>query len=70
MFQEREIRSVLVRLGWWFHNFVFCVGGRFAWYCYSEGVIRGFWKTKDSGLSFYSGYAKINSYGNGKKCDF
>ena len=29
-----------------------------------------FWQTKDSGLSFYSGYAKINSYGNGKKCDF
>ena len=25
MFRERGIHSVLVRLGWWFRNFVFCV---------------------------------------------
>ena len=26
MFREQGIHSVSVRLGWWFYNFVFCVG--------------------------------------------
>lgn len=68
MFRGREIHSVSVRLGWWFHNFVFCVGltlrgdtislysvwGQFGWYCHSEGAIGNFGKIKINAYLFIS----------------